>query len=71
MTGDVLAAGAAGVLTNVTVRAVGDNGSEAQAATSSEQKGWVPLAIAAGVLVVVVAAIAALLARRRHAKTGS
>ncbi|MEH3138905.1 MAG: hypothetical protein PGN37_01745 [Mycobacterium kyogaense] len=71
LTGDVLAAGAAGVPTNVTVRAIGDSGSDAQTATSSEQKGWLPLAIAAGVLVIVVAVIAALLARRRRPKTGS
>ncbi|WP_255507020.1 hypothetical protein [Mycolicibacterium sp. 018/SC-01/001] len=64
LSGDVLAAGAAGVPTNVTVRAVGDDGS-AQAPSANEQKGWVHLAAIAGALVIVAALVAVLLARRR------
>ena len=67
LSGDVLAAGAAGVPTNVTVRAVGDDGS-AQAPSTGEQPKWVHLAAIAGGLVVVAALIAVLVARRRRDK---
>ena len=67
LSGDVLAAGAAGVPTNVTVRAVGDDGS-AQAPSTGEQPKWLHLVAIAGGLVVVAALITVLVARRRRDK---
>ena len=64
LTGDVLAAGAAGVPTNVTVRAAGDDATAAAPATA-DRKQWVPAAVGVGAVIVVVALAAALLARRR------
>lgn len=63
LTGDVLAAGAAGVPTNVTVRDVASESAEAPAAAT--QKSWVPLAVAAAAILAVATVGAVLLTRRR------
>ncbi|WP_197746854.1 hypothetical protein [Mycolicibacterium psychrotolerans] len=64
LSGDVLAAGAAGVPTNVSVRA-GDVQAAAEAPAAVAQKSWVPLAVAAAAILAVVLVAAVLLSRRR------
>ncbi|MBX7450657.1 hypothetical protein GR927_21960 [Mycolicibacterium sp. 3033] len=70
LTGDVLAAGAAGVPTNVTVRAGGDDLSAVDV-TAAGQKTWLPAAVAIGAVAVVAAVAALLLARRRGRRTAA
>lgn len=70
LTGDVLAAGAAGIPTNVTIRADADNSATATTdltGSSDSVKKWVPVGIAIAVAAAVAAIAAALWSRRRRA----
>lgn len=74
LTGDVLAAGAAGVPTNLSIRAGGDTAQsdEAPAAQSSSSSDsanrWVHIAVVVAVVVVAALVAAWLLARRRRSR---
>lgn len=71
LTGDVLAAGAAGVPTNLSIRA-GDNAAQSQDAQAEDQSSsesvnrWVPIGVVVAAVVVAAIVLAWLLARRRR-----
>ena len=71
LTGDVLAAGAAGVPTNLDIRAGDDAAANAQpqaenASSSSSINRWIPIGVGVAVVVLVAAALLGWLARRRR-----
>ncbi|MBO0681414.1 hypothetical protein JRC04_28460 [Mycolicibacterium sp. S2-37] len=73
LTGDVLAAGAAGTPTNLSIRA-GDSAAESADASavssspdSSSPERWIPIAVGVAAVVAVAALVYALLSRRRRA----
>jgi hypothetical protein len=72
LTGDVLAAGAAGIPTNLSIRAGDDAAPSADApadqASSQSVNRWVPIVVVVAVLVVGAVLAAWLLARRRRAR---
>ncbi|AFM16083.1 hypothetical protein Mycch_1276 [Mycolicibacterium chubuense NBB4] len=66
LTGDVLAAGAAGVPTNVAIRADSDRSPQAVAMQTSESSNrWVPIVVVVAVVVALALVAAALWSRRR------
>ncbi|CAN5602360.1 hypothetical protein BH10ACT9_BH10ACT9_20300 [soil metagenome] len=69
LSGDVLAAGAAGDPTNITIRSLGDTADSASPASMSQVSNqWVPIGIGVAVVAVIAVVTAALWSRRRRTR---